>query len=297
MKRFLLKAAGVCAVIGVVLCVAGFLLGGKLVGINIGRNGLSYSDATMQELLSGQRPIFETDATPDGAPADPAAADESAASAQSGSVPTNADAAGLHTFDGVEIHSLDVELGGAQAYLRAGDRWSVTVENTGKYTTVVKEGVLNVTCREDTYPETAAVVTITCPQDAFLREADIELGAGTLTVDRLVCSSLELDVGAGSAVLNDIEAGSACDISVGAGWVELNGTLSGENSIDCGMGEVICRLTAVDRYDFEVDCGMGSVVLDENEFSGLGAQGSSRTGAAVRYDIDCGMGSVEITHG
>ena len=281
-KKFLMKAAAACAVFGAVFCILGFMLGGKPTGVQLswenGRPRVEYKSAGLDELLVGEAPLFSA-----GRGGENTSGKEQ--SAQGGSV----------TFT-EELHSMDIELGGVQLYLKTGDSWNVTVENTKKYRAYAEAGVLHVSCFEDDLLETAAVFTVTYPKDALLREVDIQLGAGSLEAESFVCSELELEVGAGDAVLQNVEVDRSCEITVGIGSVELNGSLLGETGIECGMGNVSCRLYGVEDYDYEVDCGMGSVRLDDREYSGIAVEDSRRTGAAVRYEIECGMGSVEIIH-
>ncbi len=276
MKKFLFKAAAACAVFGIVLCIIGAVAGGKPIGVRIGwQNGepqVEYRSADVWELLTGAQPVFSSD--------------------KIGSVD------GTYTsFDGEEIHSLEIDLGGAEVYLEAADRWSVTTENALLCTAKVKNGVLQIKNIGE-IETTGVVCTVTYPQTAQLRSLDVSLGGGSLqNLGALACNELELELGAGSVVLNGVTVQGECSVDVGMGSVELNGSLARGAEIECGMGSVVCRLAAVPSYDYMVDCGMGSVVLDDLEFSGVGAQGQRNDGAPVRYEIDCGMGSVELTHG
>ena len=275
MKKFLFKAAAACAVFGVVLCIIGAVAGGKLTGVRIGwKDGepqVEYHSTDVQELLTGVKPIL-------------------------GSAKGETD--GKYTvFDGEEIHSLEIDLGGAEVYLEAADRWSVTTQNDLLCTAQVKNGVLHIKNIGE-IETTGTVCTITYPQTAQLRSLDVSLGGGSLqNLGTLVCNELELELGAGSILLNGITVQDECSVDVGIGGVELNGSLARGAEIDCGMGSVVCRLAPVDAYDYRVECGMGSVVLDDSEFSGMGAQDQRSSGAPIRYEIECGMGSVELTHG
>lgn len=304
MKKFFFKAAAACAVFGLVFCIIGAAAGGRLTGMRIDWNNgtphVKYTSTAADELLRGEEPFLslqESDAKNGSAPsaADSAPVNTPAADAPDNTGVTQSTAA-EQLFDGAELHSLELELGGAQVYLEVSDHWGFTAQTPDTATAAVHNGVLKITSHRNSLPA-VQVYTVTVPQDVQLRELDIELGGGELrSSGTLQCNSLELELGAGSIVLQDVRAAGECDLSVGAGSIELNGSLARGADIDCAMGSVVCRLTAVERYDYEVSCGMGSVLLDGSEFSGMGASGKSSTGAPVRYEVECGMGSVEISH-
>ncbi|MBQ8611268.1 MAG: hypothetical protein IJ412_06120, partial [Oscillospiraceae bacterium] len=170
MKKFLMKAAAACAVFGAAFCILGFVLGGRPTGVQFswenGRPRVEYKSAGLDEMLTGEAPLFSTgkgNESTSGKGGENTSGKEQPA--QGSSV----------TFT-EELHSLDIELGGVQLYLKAGDSWNVTVENTKKYRAYAEAGVLHVSCFEDDLLETGTVFTVTYPKDALLREVDIQLG-------------------------------------------------------------------------------------------------------------------------
>lgn len=301
MKKFLFKAAAACAVFGLVFCVIGAVSGGELTGIRFGwRDGepqVEYTHTEMKDLLTGTEPFLEVQTPGENSAGSASGGSTSDTNPNSNSGGNSSGNPDKQLFTGEQIHSLELELGGAQVYLEAADHWGLIVENTTAYTAAVRDGVLKIATREKAAMEPDVVFIITFPRDEPMRQLDIELGGGALeNLGDIHCGSLELELGAGSILLQDITVTGECSMDAGMGSIELNGSLARGAEIDCGMGSVMCQLAPVDVYDFEVECGMGSVVLDGSEFAGVGASGSSRTGAAVRYEVECGMGSVEIRH-
>lgn len=301
MKKFFFKAAAACAVFGLVFCIIGAAAGGKLTGMRIDwdndRPHVAYSTVTMDDLPQGKEPSSGPQASTGKNDAAPHSAENAPAKTPSadstGAAPNTA---AEQLFDGAEIHSLELELGGAQVFLEAADRWSFTAEDPDTAVAAVRNGVLKITSRSSSL-SSAAVYTVTVPQDVQLRELDIELGGGELkSFGTIQCGSLDVEVGAGGIVLQDVRVAGECNLDAGLGSIELNGALARGAEIDCSIGSVVCRLTAVERYDYAVECGAGSVKLDDSEFSGAGVSGKSISGAPVRYEIECGMGSVEILH-
>ncbi len=48
-------------------------------------------------------------------------------------------------------------------------------------------------------------------------------------------------------------------------------------------------------YSYRISCGTGSILLDNEEFSGLGAMKKiDNEGASRKIQLECGMGTVEV---
>lgn len=152
--------------------------------------------------------------------------------------------------------------------------------------------------------------TITLPENIMLKEVDIDAGAGTVHIEKILADIFDLELGAGSIVIDDLVVDSKADIDSGAGKVTikdgkinnldldlgvgsftLNTILTGKNKIDAGVGEVnINLLDNLSNYHLDLDKGIGSITINDEEVKGNKVYG---TGSNT-IDIDGGVGKINI---
>ena len=127
-------------------------------------------------------------------------------------------------------------------------------------------------------------------------KADIEVGAGKLFVGALGIQTAEVTVGAGELVIEDIVSNDKLALSIGMGTALVNGTILGDLSLDCGMGNAAMELTgSEDDHSYEVEVAMGEVHVGHHDHGGFAASRSWNSGKDSRFDIECDMGSVTIS--
>lgn len=103
-------------------------------------------------------------------------------------------------------------------------------------------------------------VTVTVPDGTVFDSVDIEFGAGKLIVHSLHADTLELELGAGSATLDDLRITGSAEIQEGAGELIVKGGSLNNMTLRCGAGatRVAAALTGVNR----IDAAVGAVDLD-----------------------------------
>lgn len=127
-------------------------------------------------------------------------------------------------------------------------------------------------------------------------EADIMVGAGQLFVNDLDVRTAEIGVGAGEITIEDIVVSDKLDLSIGMGTATVNGSILGDLSLDCGMGNATMALTgSEDDHSYEVEVAMGDVKIGHHDHGGLAASRSWNSGKDSRFDIECDMGNVTIS--
>lgn len=123
------------------------------------------------------------------------------------------------------------------------------------------------------------------------KKADINLGAGKATINVLnATDKLKLDTGAGKL---DILNGSInnLDLDMGVGKVSINSKLTGNSKIDAGVGNLkIDLLNKIDDYYIDISKGLGSISLNGEDLS-EGTYGSGSN----EINIDGGIGNIDIT--
>ena len=210
-----------------------------------------------------------------------------------------------------EITSLDIEIGMAAFEIVEGENFSVE-SNLKNLSVEEKDGVLQITGehKNSSIGSSDASVVLTVPAGFVFEEADISAGAGELTIDTLAASELKLDLGAGEteigsltvlekAEINNgageltIQGGELNDLSMdlGVGEMELTGKLTGDCTINYGVGETILNL-AGDSSDYQIalDKGIGGATLDGETMSGDSVYGDGPN----KISIDGGVGSLRI---
>ena len=142
-------------------------------------------------------------------------------------------------------------------------------------------------------------------------DVDITTGAAKLTVEALSASSLKLNLGAGDARFENLNASSDAEIKGGAGQISVvNGTLNnltikmgvgelnlcaallGNNDLEFGVGKSdITLIGSRDTYRVEIEKGLGSITVDGKNVSDFGSSGNGQN----HIKIKGGVGSVNLT--
>lgn len=137
----------------------------------------------------------------------------------------------------------------------------------------------------------------TCSLDEISgNEVSLDVGAGEIKTKLLDAAQLKLNVGAGGFHLKGVSVTRELDLELGMGNAEIDGTVTGNMNVDCGMGNVTMRLTgSEDDHAYEVDCGMGSVEIGGRSFGGLATEQKWNSGQDSVFEIECNMGNVKLS--
>ena len=104
-----------------------------------------------------------------------------------------------------------------------------------------------------------------------LIEADIEGGAGRITVSGGAMEDLELEMGVGQ--------------------LNLTSALTGNCKLDLGVGESnITLIGSKEDYKLDLEKGIGSITVDGTSVSDYGSSGNG----ANRVDISGGIGAIHV---
>ena len=153
-------------------------------------------------------------------------------------------------------------------------------------------------------------VILTIPKGTVFGYADINTGAGSVRIDELSAGSLTINLGAGELNAGRLDglteaeidggAGSVticggslnnADIDMGIGELNLTSELSGKSSIDYGIGETNLELIGKeDDYKIELDKGIGEAWLAGRKMSDDSVYGEGKS----FIEIDGGIGELNI---
>jgi len=155
---------------------------------------------------------------------------------------------------------LEIEFGVGELEVKYADVESIEVAqlDVSGYRCYVKEGTLHIQGGlKNNASATEGRLLITIPTSYQFRKVDIEVGAGTATIDQLDAKEFEVQVGAGKLDL----------VTVGA----------------------------EEDYYYELECGIGTIHIGEATYRGIGYEKEvTNPGAARHFDVEVGAGEVRI---
>lgn len=209
-----------------------------------------------------------------------------------------------------EVRSLRMEINSADVKIQESDAFRVE-SNLKDLTVSVENGVLTVRQKHKAgVSYTDAMLTLYVPEGAYFGFADITTAAGRLTADGLRGETLDLKLGAGAVDIGYLEAAREADIEGGAGAItvsdgslmnlelemgvgELNLTaaLLGECDLSFGVGESnVTLLGNKEDYSLEVEKGLGTVTVDGETVSRFKTVGSGQR----IVEIQGGVGAINL---
>lgn len=206
------------------------------------------------------------------------------------------------------ITKLEIEIGAADFAIKQAGTFSVE-SNLKNLTVTEKNGTLIIKEKKRLGTYNGAVLVLNIPADTVFEKAEITTGAGRLTAEALWANTLKLELGAGEVNIKSLIAKTKADIDGGAGKITISGgslynldldmgvgqlnltsALAGNSELDLGVGE--SNLTFIggkDDYAVDIEKGLGSITVDGKNFSNY-----SSTDGQNRIDINGGVGAINI---
>lgn len=211
------------------------------------------------------------------------------------------------------IDRIHIEIGAAHLRVVEGDRFAlstnleklnVTCRDTGLYIEQRQRGVVSI------HSTNNGEVILTVPSGVTFESFDLEAGAGEVEIQSLNAANVNFEFGAGRVSIgNLVAAGSAeietgagkliiadgrvnnLDLDLGVGRTTLRSSLTGECSINCGVGETDVNIIGKSsNYTMKISTGIGSVTVDNTALKGNTVIGSGSN----KLNIEGGVGTVDI---
>lgn len=299
MIRALLITCGVCLVIGGGLLIAGFALGGTWddASVTIGNDKYDVWDVFDDGLMKGRRSYSNDSDLPE-------------SESMTGELEETAeDISDIK----ITLHSCELEITPSK-----DDRIRLEIEEgMEQYFHVTrKEHTLSVVDNRKTKKNLkAAHVTLQIPSGHKFDKVNMNVGAGTILIDRLEADELTLEGGAGKIEAQTLIANTEFDAEIGAGDFNMKEAVLGDTDIECGVGHFQidrCELNGNAEisggvgevnigiigekkdFNYELSCGMGELEVFDDSFTSLGKDKEIDNGAAHTIRLECGMGKVNI---
>lgn len=147
-------------------------------------------------------------------------------------------------------------------------------------------------------------VTVTVPEGYAFAELDISFGAGKLTSRTLPAETLRLELGAGSATLENVAVTGSATIKSGAGAFSIKSGSIANLNLQCGAGatQVAAALTGVSKIVAAVGAADLQLAGSESDYTvnfkmSLGACYYNDTKIARGGSFGTGPNTVDITGG
>lgn len=217
---------------------------------------------------------------------------------------------------GREFTNLDFEIGGAEVTIKpsSDENFYIEAENFSYFQAYVEEKTLYV---KDivTVNGKGAFVTFYVPEESSFSNVEIELGAGKITMPKLVAENVSLEIGAGVLLLEHLQA-KEVEASVGAGSIELtglsveefrgsvgmgslhaSGSFQGNVSADCSMGKLEIQVTegSFEDYNYDVECAMGEMKVGDRSWNKIAAEEEIDHKAKRNMKLVCAVGRLEVS--
>ena len=140
-------------------------------------------------------------------------------------------------------------------------------------------------------------VCISYPEDVKLQELEIEMGAGTVYLNRdIETEKLSVEMGAGEFESKNPVTAREADLEIGTGSMTFADLSARKTDGECGLGELDLTLTGTQEdYNYDLECGVGNLDVGSDSYSGLGREKSiSNKGADRKLNLECGMGNISV---
>jgi len=209
-----------------------------------------------------------------------------------------------------EINNLNIRINAADLYIKEGEVFFVEsnlehlkVEEKGNALTIAETKKLSGNYN-------GAVLTVYVPAGMIFDNTNLTTGAGRLTIDNLASGTLDFELGAGDVSIisliakksADIEGGAGritisggtlkdLDLEMGVGQLNLTSALTGDCQLDLGIGESnITLIGDKEDYKLELEKGIGNITVDGKAVSDYGSSGK----ASNKVEISGGIGSINV---
>lgn len=93
--------------------------------------------------------------------------------------------------------------------------------------------------------------------------------------------------------LEQIEA-EDITVNCGVGYIEMDGTITGDNDVSCGIGGVHMNLSG-DEEDYSyIISALGEVSINGESYHHLSEHRIVNEGSSNNFAIDCGIGDISV---
>lgn len=209
-----------------------------------------------------------------------------------------------------DVTELDIEITAANFTIKKAEFFRVE-SNLKHLTVQDENGVLEIKeTKRFLVSNTGAELILYIPDGAVFEKVEIKTGAGVFMVDELIADELKLGLGAGEVKIGSLTANKKADIDGGAGKITLSGGMLRNLDLDMGVGQLNLTAAVLGNSDFELGVGETNITLlgSEDDYSikakkgigsvvveGIKISDFNGTGSGENYiDVSGGIGTINI---
>ncbi len=193
-----------------------------------------------------------------------------------------------------DIGEIEIELGAVDCEIVKGD--SFLVESNSPKLKVKDEYGRLVISDSSAALKSPVRLKVHIPDNVHIRKIDISAGAGDIYAESLVCSSLNIECGAGDVEIGEVVATVKADIEGGVGEIAIGGGTMNDLDLEMGVGNL--DLTSRLKGDCDLDFGVGDadITLIGTVEDYMINYGSDDAGLKTSVNIEKGIGTVKIDY-
>lgn len=208
------------------------------------------------------------------------------------------------------INNIEIELNRGKLNIETipTSRPQISIENKNiKYTE--KNGVLKITEKGLNITKENTIL-LRLPQNTALNTIKINSVAGAIYLNNVTTQYLDLDLGTGKVNINNIKVTNEADIDAGAGNLSMTnyyinkldldlgvgntnllGLLGADSKIDCGLGSLNLTIPeSLTKYALDIEKGIGEITLNDEKLT----QEEYQTNGEIPLEIEGGVGNITI---
>lgn len=142
-------------------------------------------------------------------------------------------------------------------------------------------------------------MTILVPEGYSFRDVEVEVMAGSFHAQTLYTDLLDVEVGAGEAIISGGAIGTL-EADCMAGQLECYAPVKNGASVDCAAGSCYITLAgSYEQYDYDLSCAAGAITLEgvaEGEYGGFCQEMSIDYHTGRKIELDCGAGTITVAY-
>lgn len=209
-----------------------------------------------------------------------------------------------------EVHSLDIRINAADFKIEYGESFAIE-SNLKMLSVSTDSGVLKIVDEaKGPVSYTNATLTLVIPEGTVFEDVRIKTGAAKLTASSISSKNLDFDLGAGDVYIGSLLVSAEAEIDGGAGQItvmdgsisnlslemgvgelDMRAALLGDSEMEFGVGETsLTLLGGRDNYKVEIKGGIGGIFVDGEKVTDFGVSGVGQN----EIEINGGVGEINL---
>lgn len=201
------------------------------------------------------------------------------------------------TISSSGIEKLDISAGACEFVLEKWEEedFEIEISGRGDCDYYIDDGCLYVEGLSDINGNISDnEIRLSIPSSITFQDIDLDVGAASAKISGIAAGSLTCSVGMGEVSFTETFVEEA-SIDVGMGTADYEGQIEKELTASCGMGNISLTLEGSEEdYNYSISCAAGNIEVDGRSYSTLADDIEVDNDADRDIRLDCAMGNMEI---